>query len=562
MTGKKRRYIMGKKTVLRKVVSIVMAMALVLALGMPALSARAAEPVVEKNIYSVPADLTGKTVILHTNDIHGAIGCYALIASLKQNLLGRGAEVILADDGDYLQGTPYVSSTKGLDAIMAMNAAGYDIATVGNHEFDYGVPQLKADLATAKFKTVCANIFDNNGNLLFNHHTILTTKSGMKIGFFGLDTPQTKTQCNPAMVKDLTILDGKELYACAQAETDELKAEGADVIICLAHLGVDKEVIDAKHSSIDVYKNTKGIDFIIDGHSHTVMTSTAGNLPIQSTGTKMQDIGVIVLDNASKKIEDHYLLSLEGLQPEVITQAVTNAVYSRVNNEYGTVFATSEVELNGAKEPGNRTEETNNGDLITDAFMWTVLKDTSAITVDADHIVAITNGGGIRAAIKPGSVSKKDINTVMPFGNTVAVVYVTGEQLLEALEASTFSAPSALGGYPQTAGIKFTLDTRKSFAKGAAYPGSTYCKPASYNRVSIESINGKPFSKTDTYAVVTNDFCARGGDTYYAFTYGGDFYDTGIPMDEAVMDYVKTELKGVISAEKYGTVRGDQTILK
>jgi 2',3'-cyclic-nucleotide 2'-phosphodiesterase (5'-nucleotidase family) len=553
---------MGKKTVLRKVVSIVMAMALVLAFGVPAQTVRAAEPVVEKTIYNVPADLSGKTVILHTNDIHGAIGRYALVASLKQNLLGRGADVILADDGDYLQGTPYVSTTLGLDAIMAMNAAGYDIATVGNHEFDYGVPQLKADLAAAKFKTVCANIFDNNGNLLFNHHTILTTKSGLRVGFFGIDTPETKTKCNPVKVKDITILTGKELFTCAQNEVDELKAEGADLVICLGHLGVDQEAIDNKFSSIDLYKNTKGIDFLIDGHSHTVMTSAAGNLPIQSTGTKMQDIGVIIIDNATKKIEDHYLLSLEGLQPEVITEAITNAVYSRVNREYGAAFATSEVELNGSKDPGNRTEETNNGDLITDAFIWIVAKDAGAITVDADHVVAITNGGGIRAAIKPGSVSKKDVNTVMPFGNTVAVVYVTGEQLLEALEASTFNTPGAIGGYPQTAGIKFTLDTRKSFAKGATYPGSTYSKPASINRISIESINGKPFSKTDTYAVVTNDFCARGGDTYYAFTYGGDFYDTGIPMDEAVMDYIKTELKGVIPASKYAAPRGDQTILK
>ena len=173
--------------------------------------------------------------------------------------------------------------------------------------------------------------------------------------------------------------------------------------------------------------------------------------------------------------------------------------------------------------------------------------------------VAITNGGGIRAPISAGDVTKKDVKTVLPFGNTVEVVYVTGAELLEALEASTYCTPNAVGGYPQTAGIKFTLDTKKSFAKGPAYPASTYYKPASINRVSIQSINGQPFSLTDTYAVVTNNFCAAGGDTYYVFNNASSQFDTGIPMDEAVMDYVKEVLGGTITAAKYGSPRGDQT---
>ena len=156
----------------------------------------------------------------------------------------------------------------------------------------------------------------------------------------------------------------------------------------------------------------------------------------------------------------------------------------------------------------------------------------------------------------------KEINTVLPFGNTVAVVYVTGEELLEALEASTYCTPKAIGGFPQVSGIKFTVNTTKSFAQGAAYPGSTYYKPASIGRVSVDSINGQPFDKSATYAVVTNNFCAAGGDTYYVFKNASAQFDTGIPMDEAVMDYIKTELKGVIPASKYSAPRGDQTILK
>ena len=160
-------------------------------------------------------------------------------------------------------------------------------------------------------------------------------------------------------------------------------------------------------------------------------------------------------------------------------------------------------------------------------------------------------------------MTKKDLNTVLPFGNTIAVVYVTGAELLEALEASTYCTPDAVGGYPQTCGIKFAINTAKAYDKtDDTYPGSTYYGPKTIQRVTIESINGKPFSPTDTYAVVTNNFCAAGGDTYYAFKAASAQFDTGIVMDEAVMAYVEEVLGGVISAEKYGKTRGDQTQLR
>ena len=548
------------KRVLRNAFSVLLASALVLTANVTAFTSHAADEVAEvKSIVDVPANLTGKTIILHTNDVHGAIGRYPYIASVKQNFQKRGADVILVDAGDYSQGTTYVSTTKGLDAITSMSAAGYDIVTVGNHEFDYGVSQLKANLAVGKFKTVCANVFDSSGNSVFNPTTVYTTKSGLKIGFFGLLTPETRTKTNPIFVNSLTFKDQNDLYACGQAQVDALKAQGADLVVCLSHLGVDEESTKARNSSVLVYKNTKGIDLMIDGHSHTVMSAENKNLPITSTGTKLQTIGVVVIDNTTKSIENSYLLNYDKLQPEVVTDAVTNAIIKRVQKEYGSVFATSEVDLCGEKAPGNRTEETNMGDLVADAMLWTILKDIGSVTVDASHVIALTNGGGLRAPIKAGAVTKNDINTVLPFGNTVTVVYVTGEQLLEALEASTFSTPEALGGFPQTAGIKFTVDTKKSFAAGAAYPGSTYKKPASINRVTIDSINGQPFSKTDTYAVVTNNFVSAGGDTYYCFSSSGTSFDTGIPLDEAVIDFVKTELKGVIGSQ-YATPRGDITI--
>ncbi|MCR5670429.1 MAG: bifunctional metallophosphatase/5'-nucleotidase [Butyrivibrio sp.] len=546
---------------LKQALSFLVAAAMVLTCSVTPLKVNAAEPQDIRTIHQVPADLTGKTVILHSNDVHGAIGRYAYIASVKQNLQNRGAEVILVDAGDFSQGTPYVSTTKGLDAVAAMNAAGYDIVTLGNHEFDYGYTQLRGNLAVAKFQVICADIVDANGNPVFTPNTVVNTKSGLKIGFFGMETPETQTKVNPALIQGITFLSKGDLHKCGQAQIDALKAQGVDLVVCLSHLGVDAESAADGHRSVDLFAKTKGIDLMIDGHSHTVMTAGSHKEPIQSTGTKFDNIGVVMIDNATKKIEDHYLLSLEDLQKEVVTDAVTTAIIKRVDREYGVKLASSEVNLNGEKAPGNRTEETNLGDLITDAMRWSVLKYGTGLTVDNDHVVCITNGGGIRAPLKAGDITKNDINTVLPFGNTVSVVYVTGTELLEALEASTYCTPDAVGGYPQTSGIKFTLDTTKAFAQGPAYPASTYYKPASIRRVTIESINGQPFSANDTYAVVTNNFCAAGGDTYYAFANASSQFDTGIVMDEAVMDYVKTELHGTIGS-KYAQPRGDQTIIK
>ena len=165
---------------------------------------------------------------------------------------------------------------------------------------------------------------------------------------------------------------------------------------------------------------------------------------------------------------------------------------------------------------------------------------------------AVTNGGGIRAPIAAGGITKKDVNTVLPFGNTLSIVKVTGAELLEALEASTHCTPTAIGGFPQVSGIEFIVDTAKEFKAGDLYPGSTYHKPASIERVTIVSVGGKDFDEKATYSIATNDFMAAGGDTYYAFSAAKSNYDLGLPMDEVLMDYIKEELNGVVTAEAYG----------
>lgn len=531
---------------MRKFLSVLLAMAMVLSLTVTGFALEDTAATKEPEVMTEEATMAGKTVILHTNDVHGAVNGYAYIAQLKADYEAKGAEVILVDAGDYSQGKTYVSVTKGADAVTMMNAAGYDVVTLGNHEFDYGYAQLKENMSKAKFKVVCADVFNEDGTPIFDASYTYTTKSGVKVGFFGMETPETQTKANPALIKGLTFATGDAFTKAAADQVAALK--DADVVICLAHLGIDAE--SAPYRSTDLYAAVKGIDFIIDGHSHTVMTKGEKGEPIQSTGTAFANIGVIVIDNATKKIESNSLFEIkEDTAKDATVAAAAKTIFDRVDAEYDVVFAKSEVTLNGAKAPnGNRDSETNNGDLITDAMIWKVMQNKEGLTVDADHVVAITNGGGIRATIKPGDVTKKDINTVLPFGNTVVTIYITGEELLEVLEASTYSLP--VGGFPQVAGINYTISTAVAYdANAETYPASTYYGPKSINRVTINSINGKEFKADDTYAVVTNDFSAAGGDTYYAFKAATAKFDTGIPLDEAVMEYVTTELKGVIGAQ-------------
>ena len=551
----------------KKLLSLLLVLCLVLSLSCTAFAAGEAKP------------LDGKTVILHSNDVHGAIDLYAAMASLKADYETQGAEVILADAGDYSQGTVYVSVNKGADAVTMMNATGYDVATIGNHEFDYGYAQLAENMKAAKFKVLCADVLGADGKTIFDANTIIE-KGGVKIGFFGLETPEAQTKANPKLIQGLQFLagkDGKELYACAAAQVAALKEQGADIIVCLAHLGVDES--SEPYTSYDLAKNVKGIDFIIDGHSHTVMTAGPHKEAIQSTGTAFANIGVITIDNATKKIVGNELKAIwhteenaDGKSVTVVdyktrdekVAAAAKAIIDPIDKAYGEKFAVSKVELNGAKAPnGNRDSETNLGDLITDAMLWKIRSDAT-IKVPVENVVAITNGGGIRATVKAGDVTKKDINTVLPFGNTLSVVYVTGAELLEALEASTYCTPESLGGFPQAAGVTFTVKTYEKYDKNPdPYPKSTYYGPKSIQRVTIDNVNGKKFDLTATYAVVTNNFVAGGGDTYYAFAAATDQFDTGLPLDEVVMEYITKELKGVIGetyAEPAGRITVDQGI--
>ena len=529
-----------------KLLALALSLALLLSLAVPVCAA--------ETTTSTTKDLTGHIVILHTNDVHGGIAGYAKLAAAKESYTTSGAYTLLVDAGDYIQGDPTVSASQGKTAIELMNSTGYDAATVGNHEFDYGYANLKTISAQANFPILAANV-QYNGATAFDSHTIFTAANGKKIGVFGLETPETATKAHPAKIQGVTFVGGQDMMKLAQTEVDTLKAAGCDYVICLGHLGIDAE--STGNRSIDVLNAVTGIDVFIDGHSHSTLdqikaatngTGKVGNAYLTSTGTKLANVGVV--DIAPDGTITTSNVPLDTLTAEnADTAAVIQRIQQQIDADYGAVFAQSEVQLNGEKAQV-RTGETNLGDLITDAMLWQA--GTLGEKVDA----AISNGGGIRASLSVGGLTKKDINTVLPFGNTLYLVKLTGAQLLEALEASTCSLPESIGAFPQVSGIEYTVNTGAKFSSTENYPGSTYGKPNAVNRVTIQSVGGAAFDPAETYTIVTNDFLGAGGDTYYTFKSSPVGYDTGVPLDEVLMDYITAQCKGIITKAAYGQTAG------
>lgn len=264
-----------------------------------------AVPVAAADLPEGLTDLEGKLVVIHTNDTHGRDleGAYttAAVAQLKQDLTAAGADVLLLSAGDASQGTPLVNLSMGSTAIDFMNLAGYDAMATGNHEFDWGLDNLKGLAQNADFPILAANLtYTESGELVFDDSIVFTTDSGLKVGVFGLATPETATKAHPDKVKGVSFAAGQELYDVAQQQVDKLNAEGCDYIIALSHLGDSAE--SAPNRSVDLLDHVTGIDLMVDGHSHTTLpegdTSHGDTLRV-STGEYLNNIGVVVYDAAS-----------------------------------------------------------------------------------------------------------------------------------------------------------------------------------------------------------------------------------------------------------------------
>jgi 2',3'-cyclic-nucleotide 2'-phosphodiesterase (5'-nucleotidase family) len=526
---------------------IALLLTLFLVLGVPAAVVSASDGTTE--------DLSGKLVIIHTNDTHGAdvavpgksIGT-AGIAQLAKDYEAAGAEVLLISAGDAIQGDPLVNLEYGFNAIKFMNLAEYDLMVPGNHEFDFGYENLKKLSKRADFPIISANIVDKESKEpVFEPNVLIDSKIG-KIGIFGLTTPETYTKANPNNVASLNFMADEAMYDIANKQVKELKEAGADYIICVAHLGTDEG--SKPNRSLDVIYNVDGIDIVIDGHSHSVIEGKKyGDTILVSTGTKIAYAGVIIID--SDKITTKLISAADYSKVDEWVDSIINKDAKEIDEALSETFAKTEIFLDGNKAPGVRTQETNLGDFAADAILWAANE-----AVGGGVEAAITNGGGIRASIDVGDVTMKDMKTVFPFGNTISTVKISGAQLIEVLEASTFSIPESIGAFPQVAGIEFTIDTSVAYENGEQFPDSTYFAPAKPGtRIKNVKVNGEAVKPDRIYTIATNDFLAAGGDTYYLFK-NLESYNTYVALEDALVNYTTKVLQGVISKELYGEPKG------
>ena len=418
------------------------------------------------------ADVT----ILYTNDVHTYIDnkspkpTYAAIAALKKSIEDTGRDVLLVDAGDHIQGTAYGSMDDGATIIELMNEAGYDLATPGNHEFDYGMARAKAVLREADFPYVSCNWVDlrTGFNVLPSVKFFLV--GGRKIAFVGVTTPETFTKSTPAYFMNdaqtkyiYDILggeDGQKLYDAVQEAIDKAEFWGADTIIGLGHLGVDPS--SSPWTSEEVIAHTHGFTAFIDGHSHTVMankqvTDASGKaVTLTQTGSYFKNIGKMTV-GADGTITTELIDTYEGLDTAVAATA-SNWI-SAVDDMLGEEIAVGDTKFY-INDPATgkrriRSGETNLGDFVADGI-YTYFNEIEELHCD----VAIMNGGGIRTDVEAGPWSFKTCKTVSPFGNVACLMSVTGQQIQDALEfGARFAGAEGKenGGFLQVAGARYTI---------------------------------------------------------------------------------------------------------
>ena len=418
------------------------------------------------------ADVT----ILYTNDVHTYIDnkspkpTYAAIAALKKSIEDTGRDVLLVDAGDHIQGTAYGSMDDGATIIELMNEAGYDLATPGNHEFDYGMARAKAVLREADFPYVSCNWVDLRTGFNVLPSVKFFFVGGRKIAFVGVTTPETFTKSTPAYFMNdaqtkyiYDILggeDGQKLYDAVQKAIDKAEFWGADTIIGLGHLGVDPS--SSPWTSEEVIAHTHGFTAFIDGHSHTVMankqvTDASGKaVTLTQTGSYFKNIGKMTV-GADGTITTELIDTYEGLDAAVAATA-SNWI-SAVDDMLGEEIAVGDTKFY-INDPATgkrriRSGETNLGDFVADGI-YTYFNEIEELHCD----VAIMNGGGIRTDVEAGPWSFKTCKTVSPFGNVACLMSVTGQQIQDALEfGARFAGAEGKenGGFLHVAGARYTI---------------------------------------------------------------------------------------------------------
>ena len=511
------------------------------------------------------ADVT----ILYTNDVHTYIDnkspkpTYAAIAALKKSIEDTGRDVLLVDAGDHIQGTAYGSMDDGATIIELMNEAGYDLATPGNHEFDYGMDRAKAVIQEADFPYVSCNWVDLRTGFNVLPSVKFFFVGGRKIAFVGVTTPETFTKSTPAYFMNdaqtkyiYDILggeDGQKLYDAVQEAIDKAEFWGADTIIGLGHLGVDPS--SSPWTSEEVIAHTHGFTAFIDGHSHTVMankqvTDASGKaVTLTQTGSYFKNIGKMTV-GADGTITTELIDTYEGLDAAVAATA-SNWI-SAVDDMLGEEIAVGDTKFY-INDPATgkrriRSGETNLGDFVADGI-YTYFNEIEELHCD----VAIMNGGGIRTDVEAGPWSFKTCKTVSPFGNVACLMSVTGQQIQDALEfGARFAGAEGKenGGFLQVAGARYTIhpmipNTVQTNDKNV-WTGSA-ATPRVSNVEIYDKTTGtyKPLDPNATYALAGMNYTLRNLGDGFAMFDGATLIKDYVSEDYLVMSSYAAMFGGV-----------------
>jgi len=510
--------------------------------------------------------------ILYTNDVHTYIDkqspklTYAAIADLKQSYQNAGKDVLLVDAGDHVQGTAYGSMDEGASIIKLMNAAGYDVATPGNHEFDYGMDRAKAIMKEADFPYLSCNWVDLRTTLRVLPSVKVFVRGGRRIAFVGVTTPETFTKSTPAYFMDKAQRkyiydiqggeDGKKLYDAVQKAIDKAKLL-ADVVIGLGHLGVDPS--SSPWTSEEVIAHTSGFDAFIDGHSHTVMENkqvqdaSGKAVTLTQTGSYFANVGEMTIA-ADGTITTKLIPTHEGMDAGIA--AMQTGWVNTVDDMLGEKIAVGDSDFY-ISDPATgkrriRSAETNLGDFVADGI-YTYFNEVEKLHCD----LAIMNGGGIRADVPAGDWTFKTCKQVSPFGNVACLMSVTGKQIQDALEfAARFAGEDGKenGGFLQVAGATYEIHTdipnTVQTDEKNVWIGSATGTPRVQNVKIYDKASGSylPLDPGATYALAGMNYTLRNLGDGFAMFDGAELIKDYVSEDYLVMSTYAMIFDGVDAA--------------
>lgn len=505
--------------------------------------------------------------VLYENDVHCAVDGYAKFAALRNEKRSVSPYVTTVSSGDFIQGSTIGAFTQGKSIINIMNAVGYDYVLPGNHEFDYGVPNLLECTKSLSATTVCCNFCTTaSPEPIFTPYAI-QEYGKVKVAYIGISTPATINTSTPTFFTDdkgnyIYDFHGQDLAQYVQRYVDKARSEGAHYVVALTHLGLDEADV---YTSPKFVAATTGIDVLLDAHSHSVLPDTIMRnkegkpVLVTSTGTKFQYMGVLTLDKQGTFHSQ--LVSTERYTPidEKVRQVVDQE-NKQVEDLKKRVIGQTPFDIITLGENGerlSRREETTMGDLLTDI-----------IRQQAQADVAILNGGGLRTNIKAGEFTYADIYEVSPFGNTLVTATLTGQQLLDALEVGMCKLPEYNGSFTQVSGMKFTVNpsvvANIQWDNNGFFTGIAEGSPRRVSDLQIlDRTTGqyRPVAPDRTYTIAANNYLLlnKGGEAMLAEC--TDVRDTGTTLVDIMCSHITKQFKGTIP-DNYAKPDGRINILK